>query len=134
MTRQIMHDAGEDIHIALWPKVHEMHQVASRQYAFEGRCYTVAVGAVVRVKDLPDEMELIDELHDQPEHLLLNGGSCIVRPDGMYELEPVFDKEQLIIHTIPNVRSGLTEHMTLDTSGHYHRKDVFSYQVNKDRR
>ena len=37
LTRQSLHDSGEQIHIALWPKVHEMHQIASRQYAFEGR-------------------------------------------------------------------------------------------------
>jgi nitrilase len=37
LARQAMHDTGEDIHVAAWPTVHEMHQVASRQYAFERR-------------------------------------------------------------------------------------------------
>ncbi|MEO7713669.1 MAG: nitrilase-related carbon-nitrogen hydrolase, partial [Gemmatimonadaceae bacterium] len=37
LARQALHEQGEDVHAALWPTVHEMHQVASRQYAFEGR-------------------------------------------------------------------------------------------------
>jgi predicted amidohydrolase len=35
LTRQAMHNSGEHIHVALWPNVHEMLQVASRHYAFE---------------------------------------------------------------------------------------------------
>lgn len=38
LTRQHLHSLGEQIHIAVWPTVHEMHQIASRHYAFEGRC------------------------------------------------------------------------------------------------
>ncbi|MGH7548288.1 MAG: nitrilase-related carbon-nitrogen hydrolase [Gemmatimonadales bacterium] len=30
LTRQAMHDPGEEIHVAGWPGVQEMHQVASR--------------------------------------------------------------------------------------------------------
>jgi len=30
LTRQVMHDEGEDIHFALWPAVKESHQIASR--------------------------------------------------------------------------------------------------------
>ena len=39
LSRQTMHMAGEDIHIAVWPTVHEVHQMASLHYAFEGKCY-----------------------------------------------------------------------------------------------
>jgi len=46
LARQAMHDVGEDIHLALWPMVKEMHLVASQQYAFEGRCYVVSVGQI----------------------------------------------------------------------------------------
>ena len=53
LARHAMHESGEDIHVALWPTVHEMHQVASRQYAFEGRCYVLAAGSVMRASALP---------------------------------------------------------------------------------
>ena len=37
LARQALHDSGEEIHVALWPGVQGLHQVASRHYAFEGR-------------------------------------------------------------------------------------------------
>ncbi|MBA2340742.1 MAG: carbon-nitrogen hydrolase family protein, partial [Pyrinomonadaceae bacterium] len=37
LARQAMHTSGEHIHVAVFPTVHEMHQIASRHYAFEGR-------------------------------------------------------------------------------------------------
>ena len=36
-----MHNAGESIHVAVWPFVHELHQLAIRHYAFEGRCFVL---------------------------------------------------------------------------------------------
>lgn len=48
LARQAMHDNGEDIHIAAWPTAQEMHQIASRHYAFEGRCYVFAAGSLMR--------------------------------------------------------------------------------------
>jgi hypothetical protein len=39
---------GEDVHVAVWPTVHDLHQVASRQYAFEGRCFVLASVRLMR--------------------------------------------------------------------------------------
>src|SRR4030095_15077980 len=36
LARYALHESGEDIHVAVWPTVHEMHQVATRSHAFEG--------------------------------------------------------------------------------------------------
>ena len=57
LARQAMHDSGEDIHVALWPTAHEMLQVASRHYAFEGRCFVLAAGSLMRASALPPELE-----------------------------------------------------------------------------
>ena len=54
-ARQILHDAGEQVHVASWPWVKEMHQIASRHYAFEGRCFVVASGGLLRAGDLPPD-------------------------------------------------------------------------------
>jgi nitrilase len=51
-----MHNSGEHIHVAVWPTVHESHQLASRQYAFEGRCFVQAVGSIMTADDLPREL------------------------------------------------------------------------------
>ena len=47
LARQVLHDSGENIHIAVWPTVHEMHQIASRHCAFEGRCFVLAAGLLM---------------------------------------------------------------------------------------
>lgn len=132
LTRQALHDSGEHIHIALWPKVHEMHQVASRQYAFEGRCFVLAAGQMLKASDFPTSLEQPDYLKSDPEKWALNGGSCIVAPNGSYLVEPLFDKEELITCEL-NLEDALKERMTLDTSGHYQRRDVFSFKVDRSR-
>ena len=133
LSRQALHDSGEDIHVAVWPKVHEMHQVASRQYAFEGRCFVLAAGQILRKKDLPDGLPLLDSVPDDPNHLILNGGSCIIGPNGFYVHEPVFDKETIISAEI-DLKEVVKEGMTLDVTGHYQRNDVFDLVVNRARK
>jgi predicted amidohydrolase len=131
LARQAMHNAGEQIHVAVFPTVHEMHQIASRYYAFEGRCYVVAVGLITRAGDLPAEL-----LKDAPlaaDALVLRGGSCVIAPDGAFVLEPVFDCEEILTAELDLSMIG-REQMTLDVSGHYQRRDVFDYKVNRSLR
>ena len=128
LARQAMHEAGEDIHIAVFPTVHEMHQIASRQYAFEGRCFVLAVGLLMRASELPDELTSPAELLNQPDTLLLRGGSSIIAPDGSYVVTPVFDEERVIIAEL-DLDLIDRERMTLDVTGHYSRPDVFDFRV-----
>ena len=128
LARQAMHDSGEQVHIAAWPTVHEMHQIASRHYAFEGRCFVLAVGQILRADDLPKNLHKMNGL--KPEMLVERGGSAIIAPDGRYVTDPVFDKE-----TIISAELDLTEIdkevMTLDVSGHYSRPDIFNFSLNR---
>ena len=62
LARQVLHDSGEHIHIAVWPTFNEMHQIASRHYAFEGRCFVLAAGLLMRVRDLPAGLPVTAEL------------------------------------------------------------------------
>lgn len=131
LTRQAMHNTGEHIHIALWPNVHEMLQLSSRHYAFEGRCYVLAVGQIMKVSDVPAQIKLKDDLNSKPEELLLKGGSCIIGPNGKYIVEPVFGQEKLITAEI-DISKVYGERMALDTSGHYQRPDVFDFKIKSD--
>jgi len=97
LARQVLHDSGEHIHVAVWPTVHDMHQLASRHYAFEGRCFVLAAGLLMRVSDLPVQLRAIPGLADKPDHFLLRGGSTIIGPNGQYVVDPVFDDERIIV-------------------------------------
>ena len=133
LARQALHDSGEDIHVAAWPTVKDMLQIASRHYAFEGRCYVLAAGSLMRASALPPELEAHPDIVRSDEQFVLRGGSAIIAPDGRYVHEPVFDAPALLV---ADLALGLTreESMTLDVSGHYSRPDVFSFEVNAARR
>lgn len=126
LARQALHDSGEDIHIAAWPQVKEMNLVASRHYAFEGRCFVIACGAVMRADELPDELEPIDSL--EPDSFVLNGGSAIIAPDGSLLAGPVFDEETILTADLDLCRIA-EESLALDVTGHYSRPDVFDFKL-----
>ena len=130
LARQALHEAGEDIHVALWPNVHEMHQVASRQYAFEGRCYVLAAGSVMRASALPAELEPHPARVSSPEQWVLRGGSAIIGPDGSYIAEPVYDIETILVADLDLDRVR-EERMNLDVSGHYHRPDLLELRITR---
>ena len=69
LARQTLHVSGEWIHVAVWPTVHDMHQVASRHYAFEGRCFVLAAGQLMATSELPDDLEVAPSRRTPP-------GSC----------------------------------------------------------
>ncbi len=131
LARQSMHSAGEDVHVGVLPTVHEMHQITCRQYAFEGRCFVLAVGSILLAEDIPEEFPLT--AGTDPASCLLRGGSCVISPDGSYVVEPVYDVETIVTAEI-DLSIIDREKMTLDVSGHYHRPDVFDFNVKRDTR
>lgn len=133
LARQTMHNAGEQIHVSVFPTVHEMHQIASRHYAFEGRCFVLTVGLIMLVKDLPSELKTPAELAQNPDGLLLRGGSAVIAPDGRYIAGPVYDDEIILTAEI-DLSEVDKEKMTLDVTGHYQRPDVFELNLHKGSR
>jgi nitrilase len=128
LARQVLHVSREDVHIAAWPWVKEMNLVASRHYAFEGRCFVVACGGILRARDLPQELEPLESLRSQPDALVLRGGSAIVAPDGKVLAGPIFDEETILTADLDF--SAITrESLTLDVTGHYSRPDVFDLRL-----
>ncbi|MEO0601477.1 MAG: carbon-nitrogen hydrolase family protein [Myxococcota bacterium] len=125
LARQALHEAGEQVHVAVWPTVHDRHQLASRHYAFEGRCFVLAAGQLGRVCDMPAALQPAGA---DPDELLLRGGSCIYGPDGSVVVEPRFDEDATIVAELDLTRID-AEAMTLDVTGHYHRPDVFEFGV-----
>jgi predicted amidohydrolase len=128
LARQVLHQSGEDIHIAAWPQVKEMNLIASRHYAFEGRCFVIACGAVMRASELPAELEPIESLKQQRDSFVLNGGSAIIAPDGSILAGPVFEEEVILMADLDLSRIA-EESLALDVSGHYTRPDIFELKL-----
>jgi len=130
LARQAMHESGEEIHVAAWPTVRDMYQVASRHYAFEGRCFVLAVGQILRARDLPRELDLPRDLRGRPDALVAGGGTCIIGPDGAILAGPVFDREEIVVADLDLDRIA-GESLALDVTGHYNRPDVFEFRVRR---
>lgn len=132
LARQALHTTGEQIHVAVWPGVKEMHRVASRHYAFEGRCFVLAAGLLMPAADLPAELSVPPELAQSPDRLILNGGSAIIAPDGRVLAGPVYDEETILLAELDLTEIEM-ERMTLDVTGHYYRPDIFEFGVDRAR-
>ena len=135
LARFAMHAKGEQVHAAVWPDLPEMHHVASRSYAFEGRCYVVCAGLFLPLEAIGDEVEVRDAIvdvaktNDDPS-LVLVGGSGIVGPDGDWIAEPVSGREAIVAAELDLDRIA-EEQQTLDAAGHYHRPDVFRVSIDE---
>lgn len=119
LARQALHESREQMHVAAWPHVKEMNLIASRHYAFEGRCFVLCTGALMRGVALPQELEAVVPA----EAWVLRGGSCIIAPDGSFVAEPVYDRPELLVAEVDLGRIT-EESMTLDVTGHYARPDL----------
>jgi predicted amidohydrolase len=131
MTRQVMHDEAEDLHIALWPYAKELHQLASRHYAVEGRCNVIAVGQIMEKSELPVGLELSQVISDKST-LLMKGGCAAYAPSGDIILEPQYGNRD-IYYVDLDLTKNIAERMNLSTSGHYQRHDLYKYEVDKGR-
>jgi predicted amidohydrolase len=130
LTRFAMHAKGEQIHVAAWPDADDVHHLASRHYAFEGRCYVLCVGSYLTARDLPDDFELADAMGVSGDDELLVGGSGIVGPDGSWLSGPVDGQESIVYAELDMARIA-EEQQALDAAGHYNRPDVFSLTVDE---
>ncbi len=137
LARAAMHAKHEVIHTAQYPMVHERHQIASRQYAFEGQCFVLASGCVLTKKDALDGFESLETgdkevfglLESMRNEKLQRGGSAIIAPDISYIVEPTFDQSG-IIYGYLDLSLAKQGNLLLDTDGHYSRPDVFNLKVN----
>jgi len=128
LARQVLHISREDIHVAAWPWVKEMNLLASRHFAFEGRCFVLASGGIQQAKDLPHELEPIEILRAHPNTFLLRGGSVIIGPDGTVLAGPIVDEETILTAEI-DLSTITKESLTLDVTGHYARPDIFDLRL-----
>ena len=137
LARAAMHAKHEVIHTAQYPTVHERHQIASRQYAFEGQCFVLASGCVLTKKDALEgfdsletgDTEVFELLESMRNDKLQRGGSAIISPDISYLVEPVFDDAGIVYGEL-DLAMTKQGNLLLDTDGHYSRPDVFELHVN----
>lgn len=89
-----------------------------RHIAVEGRCFVLSACQFARRGDCPVEHE------DDPEEIVIRGGSCIVDPFGDLLSGPLYGQRGVLTASIDpdQITRGKYD---LDVAGHYARPDIF---------
>lgn len=134
LVRQGMHAQDEQIHLAAWPDMTEMHAMASRTYAFEGRCHVLAAAQYLTAEDVPDEICDAYRAGVGPGTPATGpwfpGGSAVAGPDGQWVVEPLLGRAGTV-HAELDLAAALGYKHDLDVAGHSARPDLLQLTVDR---
>ena len=125
LARFALYDAGVEIYLAPTADDTETWHESIRHIAREARAFVVSPSVYQRVASYPDFVPIADG----PD-LLGRGGSAIVGPDGSYLAGPLWDEEGILYAELDPAKL-YAEKQRFDPAGHYHRPDVFTFEVRR---
>lgn len=132
LSRTALYALGEDLHIAVWPGSERSTFDITKFIAKESRSYVISVSGLMRKGDISKDLPHAEEIINNSQDFLANGGSCLAGPDGEWVIEPVVEEERLLIAEIDH-RQVRAERQNFDPAGHYARPDVTRLIVNHER-
>ena len=125
--RQSMYARGINLWCAPTVDERDIWQASMRHVAYEGRTFVLSACQYMTRADAPEQYEC--HQGNNPETVLIRGGSIIVNPLGEIIAGPVYDREAIITADI-DLDDVIRGKYDLDVAGHYARPDVFSLHVN----
>lgn len=121
---------GVEVYCAPTVDDRENWSALMRTVALEGRCFVVSANQFMRRCDAPENF---DPVHgNDPETILINGGSMIVSPLGEVVAGPLFGETGILIADL-NPAEIARGKMDFDVVGHYARADIFTLLIDRDR-
>lgn len=136
LVRATLHHAGETVHVSAWPTVRDVHLLASRHYAFEGRCFVLAAGTIQTRDEVLEglaraggDADAEALLKAMPEGVLQSGGSAIIAPDAT--LLALAEGEETLLTADLELAAIGRALAALDVDGHYSRPDIFELRVDR---
>ncbi|MGE0438892.1 MAG: nitrilase-related carbon-nitrogen hydrolase [Gemmatimonadales bacterium] len=127
LLRTAMYAQGIELYCAPTVDDRELWAASMRHIAREGRCFVLSACQYARRKDYPADYRAIQG--DDPDTVLIRGGSSIVDPMGNVLAGPVYDTSAVLtadldLSLIPRGKYDF------DPVGHYARPDLFRLTVN----
>jgi nitrilase len=132
LARYAMYAWGVQIYVApTWDRG-EPWISTLRHIAKEGRVYVLGCCSAMRRSDVPDRYEFKEKFLSDSEWIN-PGDSTIIDPDGKFLVEPVKNREEILIAEV-DPRQLRGPRWQLDVAGHYGRPDVFELTVHREPR
>ncbi|HEY4025531.1 MAG TPA: nitrilase-related carbon-nitrogen hydrolase [Candidatus Dormibacteraeota bacterium] len=128
LLRMAMYAKGVQLYCAPTADDRETWLPTMRHVALEGRCFVLTACQVLRRSDMPADIP--NALGDQPQTVLMRGGSCIIDPAGKVLAGPLFDEEAILCAELDldEIARGKYD---LDVTGHYARPDIFQLSIDE---
>lgn len=129
LARAAMYAKGLTFYLAPTADYRDEWQHTMKHIALESRCFVINCNQYVEKSMYPKDLQYYHDLELSPE-IISSGGSCIISPFGKYIVEPVFNKEDILIADL-DLDLIIQSRMEFDVTGHYARPDVFKLIVNE---
>jgi len=128
MLRMSQYQQGVQIYCAPTVDDRDCWIPTMQHIAVEGRCFVLSSCQYSKRSDYPDDYVCIQG--DDPEQVLIRGGSCIIDPFGEMLASPVYQQQSLLVAELDLDRI-IQGKYDLDVAGHYERPDIFELKVDR---
>ncbi|MEO1732930.1 MAG: carbon-nitrogen hydrolase family protein [Pseudomonadota bacterium] len=128
LQRMAMYDKGIRIYCAPTADDRDTWAGTMQHIALEGRCFVLSACQYLKRDDFPADMQ--NHISDDPDHVLMRGGSLIVSPLGEILAGPHFDGEAILTADL-NMADIVKGKFDFDVTGHYARPDIFTLSVDE---
>jgi nitrilase len=128
MLRMAMYAKGVQIYCAPTADDRDTWVTTMRHIAVEGRCYVLSACQYLRRDAFPPAYDCA--LGDDPNLVLMRGGSLIVNPLGELAAGPYYDGETILYADV-DTDEIIRGKYDFDVVGHYSRPDVFRLVVDE---
>ncbi len=126
--RLAMYDKGVSIYCAPTADDRDTWVPSMRHVALEGRCFVLSACQHITRAAYPADYECA--LGDDPDLVLMRGGSVIVSPLGQILAGPDFEGETILYADI-DLEEVVRGKYDFDVVGHYARPDIFRLSVDE---
>lgn len=129
LLRMAMYAKGVQIYCAPTADSRPTWVSSMQHIAMEGRCFVLSACQHLRRSDAPESYAAVQG--NDPDTILMRGGSCIVAPLGAVLAGPLFDEDALLVHEL-DLGDLARGKFDFDVVGHYARPDIFRLHVNEE--
>jgi nitrilase len=130
MLRMAMYAKGVQLYCAPTADDRETWLPSMRHIALEGRCFVFSACQYIKRGSFPPDYPAVQG--DDPNVVLMRGGSSIIDPLGRVLAGPNFEQECILTADIDLAEIPRAKY-DFDVVGHYARPDVFRLLVNEQK-